>query len=103
MKRWTGFAKIIAALGITLMAGGCAGTRFGVYATMPPPPLRVEVIGNAPGPGFLWIRGYWDWRAGGFAWVPGRWDRIPPGRHRWEDGRWIQRGDRYYRREGRWR
>jgi hypothetical protein len=99
MRHWVLAGLIAATLGIE----SCAGTFVGVYATMPPPPIRVETYGPAPGPGFLWIRGYWVWRTGAYVWIPGRWERIPPGRRRWEDGRWARRGDRYYWRDGRWR
>ena len=43
------------------------------YAAYPPPPPRVAggVVGLAPGPGYLWINGYWDWSRGYRYWVPG--------------------------------
>ena len=72
-------------------------------ASTPPPPLRVETYGPAPGPGFFWINGYWGWGNGGYAWVPGRWAARPRPRAVWVEPRWERQG-RYYRmREGRWR
>ena len=82
---------------------GCAGGYVGVYARTPPPPVRVETYGPAPGPGYLWINGYWGYRGNAYVWNPGRWDRPPRGRRRWEDGRWERHGDRYRWRDGRWR
>jgi WXXGXW repeat (2 copies) len=87
----------------TLGIAGCAARYVGVYATIPPPPIHAESYGPAPGPGFIWIQGYWGWSSNAYVWVPGQWDRIPPGRHRWEVGRWVRRGNRYYWRDGRWR
>lgn len=105
MRRWTLIAVIVAAFGLGGCAarGGVRGGGVGIYATVPPPPLRVESYGRAPGPGYGYIQGYWGWQGGNHAWVPGRWERIPPGRRRWEPGRWTRNGNRYYWRDGRWR
>lgn len=72
------------------------------YPTVPPPALRAEVILASPGPGFIWIRGYWGWRARGFYWVPGHWGRALRGRA-WIDGRWEQRGRQWVWIKGHWR
>lgn len=87
-----------------LLGAGCGGAYVGsYYASTPPPPLRAEVYGVAPGPGFIWINGYWGSQGGRYSWVPGRWDRPPRGRSRWETGRWEQRGNQYRFRQGHWR
>lgn len=99
MRRWALFGL----LGIGLATTGCAGGYVGYYASTPPPPLQAEYYGNAPGPGFVWIGGYWGWQGGRYAWIPGRWERPPRGYHRWEAGRWVPRGGRYQWREGHWR
>jgi hypothetical protein len=93
---------------MSLMAGalfitGCGGGYVGYYANTPPPPVRVETYGPAPGPGYVWINGFWGYRGGRYEWNAGRWDRPPSGRRRWEAGRWDHRGDRYVWRDGRWR
>jgi hypothetical protein len=98
MKRTLGMAVLLAAFSLA----GCAG-GYGYYASTPPPPGRFEARGVAPGPGFVWIDGYWGYNGGRYGWVPGRWDRPPRGRARWEAGRWETRRGRYYYREGRWR
>ena len=94
------------ALGSLLAMSACATN---------PPPGRVEVVeqgppvevvetyGVAPGPGFVWVRGFYRRDAGAYVWVPGHWVQ-PPGRyHRWEPGRWIHTRRGWYFREGRWR
>ena len=43
---------------------GCAGGGYRYYASTPPPPLRLEGRGIEPGPGYLWIAGYWAYRGG---------------------------------------
>jgi hypothetical protein len=106
MKRWKRVAPAAAMLmaGIVALAG-CGGYGYygGVYVRTPPPPLRYEVYGPAPGPGYVWINGYWSYRGNAYVWTPGRWERPPRGKHHWEDGRWERHGDGYRWREGRWR
>jgi hypothetical protein len=72
----------------------------GVVMVAPPAP-RVEVIGVAPNPGYVWIGGYWNWVGGRHVWVPGRWDRGRPGYH-WESHAWVREGDGWRMRPGRW-
>jgi hypothetical protein len=74
-----------------------------VYVAQPPPPPVVEQYVAAPGPGFVWISGYW-WRSGGgWVWMRGHWGR-PPHRHAyWVPGRWVPHGHRYAWRPGHWR
>ena len=81
--------KLTLLLLVTLMLlvlGACAG---GYYVSVPPPPPRYGVVGYAPGPGFVWVDGYWDWRPPrpGAVWVPHRW--VPYGRrYRFVRGYW---------------
>ena len=81
---------------------GCAGS-VGYYAAVPPPPLRAEVVGVAPGPGYVWVNGYWGWRGRDYAWVPGYYSRPPHPRAVWVAPRWERYHDRYRFHEGRWR
>ena len=86
---------------VGLATTGCyaygPGPRVGVGFSVgyPPPPLRAEVIGPAPGYGYAWVPGYWDWGPRGYFWVGGRWT-VPPYRHsvwvgpRWEGHRWFR-------------
>jgi hypothetical protein len=80
---------------------GCAGAAY--YAPGPPPPVRVEAYGAAPGPGFVRVSGYWGWRGGAYAWVPGYWGRPPHPHAVWAPGYWERAGGRYRFHEGRWR
>ena len=98
MKRTTWLALLLGSLSLA----GCAG-GYAYYASTPPPPVRVEVRGYAPGPGFVWIDGYWVSRGGSYSWAPGRWDRPPRGRSTWATGHWENRHGRYYYRDGHWR
>jgi hypothetical protein len=86
----------------TLLITGCVG-YVGYYAPIPPPPVRVETFGPAPGPGYVWVNGYWGYNAGAYVWIGGRWVVPPLGRRVWVAGRWAPYGNRYRWYEGRWR
>ena len=87
--------------GLSLAACG-EGTGY-YYANTPPPPLRREVVGVAPGPGYVWINGYWGSRGNGYAWVPGYYSRPPRAHAVWVAPRWDRDHGRYHFREGHWR
>ncbi len=99
MRRWIATGLLAG----SLIAAGCAGGYVGYEARIPPPPLRVETYGPTPGPGYIWIKGYWGYSGGNYVWQGGRWEQPPRGRRQWEEGRWERRGDRYRWRDGRWR
>ena len=40
------------------------------------PPPQYEVVGVAPGPGYVWIGGYWNWVGRRHVWIGGHW-RAP--------------------------
>jgi hypothetical protein len=75
-----------------------------IGAVFGPPAPRVEVIGVAPGPGFVWVRGYYRWAGGAYLWVPGRWARPPYAGAVWVPGRWAHHPRQgWYYVDGRWR
>ena len=92
---------------VPLLAGlslaGCAARAGYGYVNVPPPAAQVEVYGVAPGPGFVWVNGYWNWGGSRYVWAPGRWQRPPRPRARWESGRWENHHGRYAYKQGRWR
>jgi hypothetical protein len=47
----------------TILTGCAGGYRYSYgYAGYGPPAPRYRVIGVAPGPGYVWVNGYWGWR-----------------------------------------
>jgi hypothetical protein len=66
-----------------------------------PPPLRHERRGRAPGPGYVWVPGSWDWQANDWAWVPGRWDQ-PREHARWMKARYQREGEAWRYEPGHW-
>jgi hypothetical protein len=41
-----------------------------------PPPVQPEAIPPAPGAGYVWSPGHWEWQ-GGWVWVGGVWIAPP--------------------------
>jgi len=72
------------------------------YPNYGPPGLRAEVRIAPPGPGYVWIGGYWGWGGGGYHWHSGHWARARHGRA-WVEGRWEQHGRRWAWHRGHWR
>ncbi len=79
----------------------------GAYVSSYGPPPRYGVIGVAPGSGFVWAEGFWDWRGGRYVWVSGRWMRPPRSGAVWVPGAWEERHEHGRRgwefRRGHWR
>jgi hypothetical protein len=84
------------------MAAGCATASGRVYVRNGPPPVVVERRVTAPGPGFVWLPGYYRWAGRDYVWVPGRYERARS-HGRWVPGRWVHDRHGWYYVEGRWR
>jgi hypothetical protein len=67
-----------------------------------PPALPAYVLPPMPGPGYLWLPGYWAWRATGYYWVPGFWSRAPAPGLLWTPGYWGWAGGAYCWHAGYW-
>jgi hypothetical protein len=67
--------------GVSAFAGQVSlGIRIGA----PPPPRVLAVRPVAPGPGYLWVDGYWYPVAGHYRWHAGYWTRPP-----YEGAHWV--------------
>lgn len=73
-----------------------AQVAVGISVRIGPPILPVYVQPVCPGPGFIWIPGYWAYGPDGYFWVPGTWVLAPepgllwtPGYWAWDDGFYI--------------
>jgi WXXGXW repeat (2 copies) len=100
------FAASVLAAALSVALCGCVvvpdqGHYVGGVVMVAPPAPRVEVVGVAPNPGYVWIGGYWNWVGGRHVWVPGRWDRGRAGYH-WESHAWVREGDGWRMRPGHW-
>lgn len=94
-------ASLIAAAALTGAAGTAAAhSNYGVYVTVPPPPVRYEVV-PAPRYGYVWAPGYWDWRGHRHVWVSGYWVPARTGYY-YHPYRWVNTDGRWYLDRGRW-
>ena len=55
-----------------------AAVSIGISVGFAPPPLPVYDQPVIPGPGYVWMPGYWAYGPDGYYWVPGTWV-LPPG------------------------
>lgn len=74
-----------------------------VVVREPPPPRREVVPARPPGPGMIWVSGYWAWHGDRHMWVGGHFERPPRPQSRWVEPRWERRGGGYIFIEGSWR
>ena len=72
-----------------------------VVADAPPAPVA-EVVGVAPGPGFIWIGGYYHWYGGRWVWYRGHYERPPRPGAVWVRPRYEIRGGRRVYIRGYW-
>ncbi|HLU67226.1 MAG TPA: YXWGXW repeat-containing protein [Kofleriaceae bacterium] len=90
----------------TVLASGCVvrararATAEPVYVVeeAPPPPREERVTPRA---GYVWVRGYWEYRGNQWTWKSGHWERTRTG-YEWQPGHWERRGSRYHWVEGQW-
>ena len=94
-------ALAAALLGVGACASGPRGER--VYVAAAPPVERVEVIGAAPGPTYVWVPGHWNWDTRTYMWMPGRWVVPDRGYRAWRPGHWAHDRRGWYWVEGHWR
>jgi len=66
-----------------------------------PPPPRVEVRGEPPHHGDVFVDGYWKWVDGHHVWVPGHWT-APRRGYYWQPQIWVHEGNGWRLREGYW-
>ena len=68
----------------------------GISVRVGPPLLPVYVQPICPGPGYIWVPGYWSYGPDGYFWVPGTWVVPPEIGLLWTPGYWGW-GDGFYR------
>lgn len=73
-----------------------------VVANEAPPPVRFEVVGVAPAPGYFWVNGAWFWESSRYAGHPGYWQAPRPG-YRWVAHSWHPAGNGWRMEPGHWR
>ena len=89
---------------LSMMAAcATAAPRGRLYVRVGPPAPIYETRIVSPGPGFVWLPGYYQSEPRGYVWVPGRWERPPRARAQWVPARWVHDRRGWYVVEGHWR
>jgi hypothetical protein len=86
-----------------VVATACTAPRGRLYVRVGPPAPIIETRIAAPGPGYVWLPGFYAWNGAAYAWRPGRWERPIRPRAVWVPGRWVRERRGWYFVEGHWR
>ncbi|MFT4045093.1 MAG: YXWGXW repeat-containing protein [Solimonas sp.] len=78
-----------------------AGTSVFISVNAAPPPLPDYEQPWCPGPGYVWVPGYWSWNGYDYYWVPGAWVLAPVGML-WTPGYWAWEDNFYVWHPGYW-
>lgn len=77
--------------------------NYPVMAPYGPPEPMYESCGRMPGPGYVWVNGFWRWGGARYVWAPGFWMRPPHPRASWVAGGWMRGPSGFHFRAGFWR
>jgi hypothetical protein len=101
MANWRELKAWTYAIGFCLLAAAGAGcSRMMVEA---PPPARADIITTTPGPGYVWVGGYWGLSWGHYVWIRGHWERPERLHAHWVQPRWEYHDGGYVFVKGYWR
>lgn len=95
------FARTHVSIGFGIGFGGFypGYPVYGYYYAPPPPPVYYAPAPIYPGPGYVWVGGYYYPAGPRWFWRPGYWARPPFGGARWVAPYYVR--GRYY--NGYWR
>jgi hypothetical protein len=97
------FAGILGAAIFAMGAPAFGQVGIGIQiGRTPPPALRYERRPAMPGPGYVWMDGYWNWNGGRYVWVPGRWNQPPYAGAYWSHPHYDHYQDGWHYHEGHW-
>ena len=74
-----------------------------VYIDRAPPAAYNEVVTVAPGPGYVWVGGYYGWSGRDYLWNRGYWSLPARGYTTWNPGYWHRHDRGHYWVPGQWR
>src|ERR1700739_3287441 len=86
-----GISVLSAILAASPVTGAAIPARINVAVSnrIGPPLLPVYAQPTCPGPGYIWVPGYWAYGDDGYFWVPGMWVRPPRVGLLWTPGYWA--------------
>ena len=74
---------------LAIPAQSQAQVAVGISIRIGPPVLPVYAQPICPGPGYIWVPGYWAYGPDGYFWVPGTWVFPPEVGLLWTPGYWA--------------
>jgi hypothetical protein len=92
-KKLVGWASrwAVGAVAIMSLSGCASGAVYYARGPIPPPPPRAYYRGVAPGPGYVWRGGYYNYGPRGYIWVGPSWVMPPRRGAIWIAPRWYGR------------
>jgi WXXGXW repeat (2 copies) len=73
---------------MTVFAATFIGCAAKVLVRTAPPPIPFYEQPFCPGPGYIWVPGYWAYGPNGYYWVDGMWELAPQAGFLWTPGYW---------------
>jgi len=74
---------------LAIPAQSRAQVAVGISVRIGPPVLPIYAQPICPGPGYIWVPGYWAYGLDGYFWVPGTWAFPPEVGLLWTPGYWA--------------
>jgi len=74
---------------LAIPAQSRAQVAVGISVRIGPPVLPIYAQPICPGPGYIWVPGYWAYGPDGYFWVPGTWAFPPEVGLLWTPGYWA--------------
>ena len=74
-----------------------------IYVDRAPPVPYNEVVTVSPGPGYVWVGGFYGWTGRDYVWTRGYWSLPARGYSHWNPGYWHRDGRGHYWVAGHWR
>jgi hypothetical protein len=84
---------------LTGMAAVAVPASAQVYVRVAPPVTIVETVPAAPGSGYVWVNGHYNWNGKRYVWAGGHYERHGG---RWCGGHWRHDAQGYIWVDGRW-
>ena len=79
-----------------------AAAQISIHFRTGPPATRYERRGDAPGPGYVWVDGYWAQQGRHYQWVEGRWQQPPYENGYWSHPHYDHEREGWRMHEGHW-
>jgi hypothetical protein len=107
MRKVFSVSPALIGVATALMLTGCVvATRVPstvLYVDRAPPVAYNEAVLASPGPGYVWINGYYSWTGREYYWNRGHWTLPVRGYNHWNQGYWQRDPRGHYWVPGHWR